>query len=368
LFLWTAFLTITIIRVLNFSVDPGRIYRKDKIDPQAYADELIRSENGLWAPADTFSARSIKKALAKHAGKYDAVVIGSSHCMGLGIRQTPQELLKNCRTLLNLAVSGAGIEDHITLVHLSTRKQKPQFIILSIDPWTFAFGKDIRWTEYKNDYREAKIEIYGFTRQAPVEEKAVFWEKIGNLISLDYTIRALRLLLKEEKYSLSNFPGIPKPDPSAGGELPAFFRDGSYIHSASSIKTFLSTPIPYGGTSYKTETPCNTTEGVLAYKNLLIWIRQKKITPILMMTPYHENAWKVPHSANVAAMRATAEKVLEIAQELKLRVMGSFRPNLSGCQAHDFYDFMHLKPQSFQKIGFRESNKKPVPDIAKQLF
>lgn len=324
LFLWTAFTTVTIVGVLNFSVDPGRLYRKDKIDPQAYADELVQSENGLWAPPDTFSERSIKKALAKHAGKYDAVVIGSSHCMGLGIRQLPQELLKNCQSLLNLAVSGAGIEDHITLVHLSTRQQKPQIIILSIDPWTFAFGKDIRWTEYRKNYQEAKIEIYGFTRQAPVREKQVFWKKFGNLISLEYTFRAIRLLLIEKNFGLSDFTGLPKLDPSAGGKLPAFFRDGSYIHSASSIKTFLSTPIPYGGTSYKIETPCNTREGVLAYKNLLLWIRQKRIIPILMMTPYHENAWKVPHSANVAATRATEENILKIAQELKLKVIGLF--------------------------------------------
>ena len=349
----TAFLILCLAGLLNYVVDPSRIYQKGEIDPLAYADTLIKSSHGLWAPPDSLDERLIKKALAEYSGQFDAVVIGSSHCMSISGVRKPRALAGLCDSLLNLGISGAGIEDHLTMAFLSIKNRQPKKIFFSIDPWTFAYGKDTRWFTYKKDYYESRAEIFESDSRNTQKNNAANWQKLMNLFNLEYTLRSARILFLEARPRSDCISLAPRLNYSIGGEFPVYLNDGSYFYSAKYIADCQSTPIPIGGSTYKTDSPCNTRDGIDAYRSLLLWVKHKGVEPILLMTPYHENVWKAPLSLDAVAMRATETIVLNLARELNLRVVGSFDPAVAGCQPSDFYDCMHTKPEGLAKLKIR---------------
>lgn len=341
--------------LLNYAVDPAKIYSKSLIDPSVYAERLLASKYGLWAPPDTFSERAIKKALAQHAKKFDGVVIGSSHVLSLGIKNKPEFLSRSCRSLLNLAVSGAGLEDHLTLAYLSLQNSVPKYTIFSVDPWTLAFGKDIRWSEYSQDCQAAKKEILESKETRSSFVQAVSPEKISNLFNLGYTWRSLKSLFGKERHIDVIFSPAPALDYTVGGDFPVYLSDGSYVYSAKTRAELQKTPIPKGGISYKTDTPCNTPEGVAAYRTLLEWVKKRGTEPLLMMTPYHPKVWQDPSSRDVLAMLATEKVLLKLAAELQIVVIGSFNPSIKNFRENDFFDHMHIKPEAFPKLNVRQT-------------
>ena len=152
----TGLISLTVI--LNFSMDPAGVYHKNKAPEQEYASALTKTIDGLWWPDNTFDERAIKKNLAINHQEHqpDCIVIGSSHVMLVGSSRPQKSLTGLCNTILNLSVSGAGLEDQLALTHLALLKEsRPQKLILEIAPWTFAFGKDLRWSNaYPDDYLE----------------------------------------------------------------------------------------------------------------------------------------------------------------------------------------------------------------------
>ena len=64
--------------------------------------------------------------------------------------------------ILNLGVSGASIEDHITLLEMSLQKFNPETVIIGLDPWLFnKFNYQGRWKSLKKEYRKSLIKIDG---------------------------------------------------------------------------------------------------------------------------------------------------------------------------------------------------------------
>jgi hypothetical protein len=82
-------------------------------------------------------------------------------------------------------------------------------------------------------------------------------------------------------------------------------------------------------------------QAINLYRKLIKWVRAQGVKPVLLMTPYHQNAWMLEASPNVKAMEPTEKIVRKIGSELDVPVIGSFRPDLVGCSPSEFYDFMH---------------------------
>jgi hypothetical protein len=340
---------------MNYFADPGRIYRSDRAVAKQYVDSLLRSKYGLWWPPDSIEERAIKRELAEHSSDVECVVVGSSHAMEIGSARRTPSLTDTCSSILNLAVSGAGIEDDFTLVYLALTHGHPRKIVLGVDPWTFAFGTDARWSYYATDYRRARQAISGQAGAAENDEGTAF-KKFRNLFSLEYTIRSAGKAareLTEPPVKLSESLA-PQTDEAIGGKFPVFFRDGSAQNSASYLAEANRTPIPIGGIPYKTDGLLNEPAAIDAYKSLLLWIRSKGAEPILLLTPYHQNVWAAKDSANSRALRETEPIVRSLAAELRISVIGSYDPNTAGCSRNEFFDFMHPKPdclKRLQKVG-----------------
>jgi hypothetical protein len=353
-FLGTVFLILAGAAVINYIVDPGGIYHSGGINPQGYADALVRSERGLWKPDNAFDERLVAKALAKYARKVDCVVIGSSHVTLLGSARSTRALQGLCKNVLNLGVSGAGIEDHVVLAYLALTDGRPKKIIFGVDPWTLAFGKDLRWSTYRDDYLMATSVILG---EKNIEYLRDDYEasvaKIVNLISLDYTIRSIQTAIRDLRFGVPVISAIFQLDTAVGGDYPAQLKDGSHVYSASYIAKAARAIIPAGGVAYKTDGLLNQQNAIEAYLGLLSWVKQLGVEPILLMTPYHENVWKAPLSDNAVALRKTEPIIMNLAKAANIKLLGSYNPEVVGCYSNEFYDFMHPTVDCLVKIKVR---------------
>lgn len=349
----TVFVILAFAVSINFIADPGGVYRPDRNSPTPYVDALIQSEHGLWWPESSFEDRAVKKALAKYSSRSECVVIGSSHVMQAGSARNANSLVQACSSILNLGVSGASIEDHFALVYLSLKNGQPKKIVLGVDPWTFAFGKDQRWSYYSGDYQQAREMVQG--GHSPVganENNDTFNSKLRNLLSLEYTIRSVRKAAWDFKHGSERYTAkaAPNLEETVGGEHPVLLRDGSLLYSAKYLVQARAQPIPLGGDVYKTEGALNSHDAINAYRYLLLWIKSKGVEPILLLTPYHQNVWKAADMPNSRALKATESIVRQLANDLGLPVVGTYNPDTAGCLSTEFFDFMHPTTDCLAKL------------------
>ena len=317
---------------LNWTIDPAGIFRKTSYGQQ-YAKALLASEHGLIFP-DSLDEREFKAELAKHAAQYDCIVIGSSHVMQVGSARKHRSF-PTCKSILNLGVSGAGIEDHVVLSWLALSAGKPRVLILGIDPWTFAFGKDKRWkVRYAEQYQIARMAIDG--KKSANAESSNHW---SSLISAQYTKRSLGHLLNGAVNP--SIDVVQTIDEDVGNKFPVTLPDGSNVYSSEKITRAKIKKVPAGGGTYRTDGVINDLRAIDLYRRLIMWTRGHGVSPVLLMTPYHQNVWMLEASPNVKAMVPTEKIVRKIGNELNVPVIGSFRPDLVGCSPGEFYDFMH---------------------------
>ena len=75
------------------------------------------------------------------------IIIGSSRAMSAPIADFKQNLL-------NLSVSGASIEDQISITEMALEKFNPEKIILGADPWLFNENNNQkRWESISNEFQ-----------------------------------------------------------------------------------------------------------------------------------------------------------------------------------------------------------------------
>ncbi|MDK9725449.1 MAG: hypothetical protein OEL88_11225 [Sterolibacteriaceae bacterium MAG5] len=342
--LGTAAVLVISAATLNWTIDPAGLFRKASFGQQ-YADALVASAHGLITP-DSLDEREFKGKLAKHSGRYDCVVIGSSHVMQIGSARKHRSL-PACASILNLGVSGAGIEDHVVLSWLALTAGKPRALILGIDPWTLAFGKDDRWrVRYADQYPIARLAIDG--KETDNGESANRW---SSLINAQYTRRSLGMLIRGA--ATPSIDVARNVDEDVGDKLAITLSDGSHVYSAEYIASSKRETVPIGGVAYKTDIAVNNAGAIDLYRRLIMWARDHGVKPVLLMTPYHPNVWMLEASPNVKVMVPIEKAVRKMGSDLNVPVVGSFRPDVVGCAPNEFYDFMHPMASCLAKFTAR---------------
>jgi len=340
------------VGALNYFADPAGIYHPASVSPERYALRLVESKNGLLWPEGLFAERELVKALTKYAEQYDCVVIGSSHVMQISSFRNTKSLMTECAELINLGVSGASIEDHFVLAYLSAQAGAKS-IVLGVDPWTLTHNRDSRWLIYRDLYEKARIAI--FDVDTAIEEMPDQPSKLTNLLNIEYTERSFLMLKRLLAYGALKITHADIIREEVGSEDPIKLPDGSHIYSSSFISNSKNNTNPDGRITYKTSKVI-TERGVREYRELLMWLLKQNITPVLLMTPYHHNVWKRPMSRPMLEMTKTEKIVLKLGKELGVKVVGSYRPGMFGCQVDEFYDGMHAKSTCLSRLKVQSTD------------
>lgn len=101
-----------LLGAINFIIDPSGIYlKKILVDGKSaeFSNKLFNSKYGVVT--DSWNKRLIKITLAKEAGNFDCIVLGSSRAMQISHIRNTGNIKNQCHSLLNLSVSANTIED-----------------------------------------------------------------------------------------------------------------------------------------------------------------------------------------------------------------------------------------------------------------
>jgi hypothetical protein len=363
-----ATLLIAIIS-LNYFVDPGAIYyRSGGNFPDMYAKSLLNSDNGLLWSSNTISDRELALGLSSHVETTDCVIIGSSNVMQIGTYGESRSLDATCNTILNLAVSGGEIADHLILTYLAIKNGSPKKIILGVGAWTLAKESELmdssvkQSNRYSSNYHDAQLVILN-----SIQKDKISLAKYLNLINLEYTKKSISLL-KKSIIGNNLFTGIQnvtkKVDVLIGTESAVRLPDGSLVYPSAYINMARETPIPKDYFYYKNRV--GSRSGMLVsnpyfidiYDRILSYILESGVVPIVILTPYHENLWKFNDSNIVMAMSKNEEIIRQLGKKLGVSVIGSYNPKNLGCESNEFYDFQHPTRECLSRIKREEKSKK----------
>ena len=144
----------------------------------------------------------IKNRIIFENNEIDALIVGSSRLM-----QVSNKIYK--RKLLNLSVSGASLEDQITITEMALEKFDPEKIILGADPWLFnKFNGQNRWKSISDEYYQTLKNIEDFEKSKKLldlnfeqENKNPFVNLI-NQIYENINLRNLKLVPLNENNQL----------------------------------------------------------------------------------------------------------------------------------------------------------------------
>lgn len=339
----TVLMLLSVVAV-NYFADPANLYGnnfKKSNSPAAYADVLVRTSYGLQWPNNSWNERDIKISLAKKSFNYECAVIGSSHVMQFS---SERKNIPICKNLINLGVSGGGLEDYMIFSYVATNGFKyPKKIVFGIDPWSFDLGRDVRWKRYKEYFYKMLSFIESDNSQG---DSDTAWNKYINLINPYYFMRSLNLLGKDEFVITRSL----KIDPELGGEFPIFLPDGSLLYSLERIAESRHLNVPKGGVLYKIKDGQQFTQrGVDLFEKLIRFLEKKGIEVIIVMTPYHPNVW-LSESKTRSALIEMESVVRNIAKKDNIDVYGTYNPNNISCPGNEFIDHMHAKSSCLEKI------------------
>lgn len=342
------------IGTINFIIDPGEIYIKKILgDKQGnkFASKLFNSKYGIVQTG--WNERLIKTRLAKKAGDFTCIILGSSHIMQISSVRNTGHIKTKCGNILNLGVSGGTLEDIAIFSYLIlTNKQLPKQIFIGIDPWTLKFEVDSRFGAYVNYYNQMTVLL----KEKTLNKKTSYTYKlIKNLFSGEYFYKSLVSISKTT--SLFNKKIIfPKNKFSfqLGYNEPVTLTDGSHVYSSSYLlEQKLKNPkigqvaTPWGikGEVYD--------KLALRYLQKLINLYQRRNVKInFILTPYHPNIFKKENAKLINHITITEKIIHDFSSKNNIRLYGSYFPRKLKCKTEEFHDYMHGTSHCLDKINF----------------
>ena len=145
---------------------------------------------------------------------------------------------------------------------------------------------------------------------------------------------------------------MQKVDVNVGIDSAVKLPDSSLVYPNKYIKKQEDIPIPKGLFYYKNRTgrEVSNIESINIFEEILIYIINSNVMPIIILTPYHENLLKYKDSDIVRSMIKNEEVLKNLAKKQRVPLMGSYDPLILGCNSDEFYDFQHAKRECLNKI------------------
>jgi len=348
---------LTITALTNFIVDPAQVYPKlfsnNKSILKNFSKELSLSKYGIINEYNNLNERDRKKAIAMFSQGADCAIIGSSHVMQISAYKEDKVLTTYCNSLINLGVSGGTLEDYFAFSNmLLENKNHVDTIVFGIAPWSLKFGSDGRWGRIKSDFDTMNSKL-NIARQYPNHSYAV--SLIFNLVNLEYLIESFdKLTVKKESFKekeKESFKQAKKHNVNKGIKgKEVTLPDGGWEYTAKHIS----------------EAGLWTSDGIHDYKISKVngeWFEESAINDLIglieflkpkfnivfVMTPYHPKVWATKQPT-IEAMQSVENRILMLAKQLNITVIGSYNPARIGCFESEFFDAMHANMKCLKKL------------------
>lgn len=325
---------IILLVLVNYFVDAARLF-DDKFEKQMVK---ILASGRYITNIENYDERLFQKEIISNKRvRPKLVVIGSSRTMLLSSDQFPGA------SLFNNSVSGASIEDLISIVQLYKAYNKlPSKIIIGIDPWTFNENSgQKRWQTLSAYY-------YSFKHLQNPEHSTCF--KYKELFSLSYFQSSLKTLPR-----MIAGGSNPKPTAVKYNLLGTKLTDGSLVYGEhyrnanseeieNKIKTYLT------GAIYGIEKFYAISDRIWNdFERLIYDLEENNIEIEFILTPYAPMVYEKIRN-NYPMVLKTEEAISSFAINRNIKLYGSFNPLRLNMDKSYFYDGMHCNEDGIKKI------------------
>jgi hypothetical protein len=246
---------------------------------------------------------------------------------------------------LNLSVSGASIEDQITITEMALEKFNPTTIYLAADPWLFhEYNNQKRWRSIKADYNKALLNINLWSKEKNNFNKLKLINEDDEMLNFNLNENILEKAFSKINLN-SNFVIPANIKPTENKSL--ILRDGKRVYDLktqnqkiekdiiiySSMKNYEFSPLYFRN-----------------YDNFISYLKNyHKKEVILVLSPYYKPSFELTVK-KIPAYLEIENKFINLAAKHKIKILGSYDSKLVNCKNNEFYDNMHPKDLCMQKL------------------
>lgn len=331
-------LGIMFVAAANFWMDGDGLYAKRFFmkRAEAFADPADFAITNLRMDERLLKKQMLETLSRRH--QPDCVVIGSSRAMQISavFKTAP----RSCRSIINLAVSGGGVEDVMLMAYDVAQlppARRPKRIYIDLSHWSFRWGADVSWEVRRSDFFRARS-FFSRTSAEWVLPDVSIWL---NLISFEYLARSFQSYF-QEGFGLDRPPFEGVRHPFTLNNAPAessVLYDGSRVYSVDQ-RAAHHHPVIKGTEVYKIASEQTDPSVVKMYERIADYFNERGIKVIFFVMPYHSSVARdgAPLSADIAR----AQDIVNVWQAKGFpEVIGSFLIEKTPCQDSQMMDFMH---------------------------
>ena len=320
-------ISITLSFLILFSyINYNFFLSKNRIE--VFLAKLLINKNAVYV-TKMDERQFIKNRIIYENLRPKVLVVGSSRTMQISNDNFNKQVL-------NLGVSAASIEDHITITLMALEKFNVDTILLGADPWLFNHSADLlKWKSISEEYKvslkniQFKSKDYKIIQYENYKEKYFFYEFFLEKLYNFLNIRKLDLEIKVDQIKNLTKPIIQ--------------RDGKRIETYN--KEIKPNVINYRMVNYKF-----SNKYYQIYKSFiehLTNVHNKEV--ILVLTPYYLPSYKLTIQEKPFYLDLE-DKFKRLSKETNIKIIGSYDASKIPCNDDEFYDFMHPKDTCIKKI------------------
>jgi peptidoglycan/LPS O-acetylase OafA/YrhL len=312
-----------------------------KIMPFPFEDALAKnlSKTNVIYSTNMDERKFIMSRINYEEKQYNSLVLGSSRIMQIS------ETFQN-RNFINLGVSGASVEDIITIGTMAIDRFDPKIIYIGADAWIFNSNSgQNRWKSIEIEYKQALQIISNLSEENILNKKKIYAKRESSLGFNLYKIVNLSSFNNNEK--LNDNPGV----------YDKIRRDGSRVYNlkySNLTETEINESIE-AQSSYSIENFKFSETAYTNFVSLLKYVRNKNIEIILVLSPYHPTLYEKLIDNNSIILEIE-KKFRAISSSLNIQILGSYNSQKCGCTKFDFYDGMHPKDKCINSIIMNSKN------------
>lgn len=275
----------------------------------------------------------------------ETVVLGSSRSMLLGRDITGYD------SFYNHSVSGAALEDYIALLGFYMEKgQLPQRVILELSPWNFNDANtEARWQAYASMYEKSYAVMQGGVagRSGP----DLSWTDLFSVALFQDSLTTLRtngLAALEKAQPYTSLPDDTYYTRYGDGSI----RYGREYREQPDEQILQTIQDSIGGVIYGSLVGLDQVGNSkkAQFETLAAWLQDQGIEVIVYLSPLPPTIYDYCVTDAYPALAQVEAYLRDQADVYGYTVRGSYDPSPMGLTDTDFYDCLHAKIESIDRI------------------
>ena len=337
-------LALFLVSAINFIVDPLQIYPSvfsynKKITYESLAKKILTSKYGVIDPKN-YNEFKLKESLLKYSNITDCAIIGSSRAMQISSFRENSSLNKTCPSIINLAISGASLQEYIDLSKILTTSAHIKTIVFVLDPWSYVSEPAYQWKAYEYFFINTPKK-----NTETLEKNSSTVLLLQNLFNYRYLMLSINKILQTSQFS--NFEVAPFFDTTTGIEDNVILPDGSTILKSDAISD---RGVINGINTYQINDAVSYNQNALKLVSDLVVQLKKQFNIVFVMVPYHPKVWELKNQPIVKIMESVESEIHVLGKTLNITTFGSYNPAKVGCLDVDYFDNMHVKDSCTSKL------------------